>query len=393
MEPEKNTGAGPLAGVKVVDVSSAVAGPWVSSWLAEQGADVIFVEKVGIPDVMRMTGAMTGDQSGCWVHMHRNKRGMDLDIRTDVGHEILTKLVVEADVFIQNFRPGVVERLSIDYASLSKLNPDLVYLSVSGFGPDGPYSDRPVYDPIIQALSGMAEAQNGTYVKAVVADKATAMAGANAVLAALLARANGAGGQHVQIALLDTMLHWMWLEVFWNESLPDATPTPTYSDWYEPWDTADGQIAANWVNVAQYRGACVALGRPELADDPRFATREARLRNADAQRAEFAAILKPMATVDAISALEAADVPCARVLSRQEVFDDPQVVHNGLVVEEFHATAGRIRTVLPPAKFSGTPTQLERQSPGKGEHTDEILLELGFHIREIEELRANDIVA
>jgi Predicted acyl-CoA transferases/carnitine dehydratase len=134
-----------------------------------------------------------------------------------------------------------------------------VYLSISGFGADGPYTDRPVYDPIIQAMSGMTEAQNGTYVKAVVADKTTAMAGANAVLAALLARANGASGQHVQIALLDTMLHWMWLEVFWNESLPDAVPTPTYSEWYEPWDTADGQIAANWVNFGQYKGACVAL--------------------------------------------------------------------------------------------------------------------------------------
>ena len=125
---------------------------------------------------------------------------------------------------------------------------------MSGFGADGPYVDRPVYDPIIQAISGMAEAQNGTYVKAVVADKQTAMAGANAILAALVARSNGAGGQHIEIALLDAMLHWMWLEVFWNESLPEGEPAPTYSEWYEPWDTADGQIAANWVNFGQYKG-------------------------------------------------------------------------------------------------------------------------------------------
>ena len=393
MKPEQQNGTGPLAGIRVVDVSSAVAGPWASSWLAEQGADVIFIEKVGVPDVMRMTGAVNGDQSGCWVSMHRNKRGMDLDIREEAGREILMKLVVEADVFIQNFRPGVVERLAIDYSNLSKINPDLVYLSVSGFGADGPYTDRPVYDPIIQAMSGMTEAQNGTYVKAVVADKTTAMAGANAVLAALVARANGAGGQHVQVALLDTMLHWMWLEVFWNESLPDAAPTPTYSEWYEPWETVDGQIAANWVNFDQYRNACEALGRPELADDPRFATRDARLRNSAAQRTEFGAILKQMTTADAISTLEAADVPCARVLSRHEVFADPQVIHNRTIIEEVHPTAGRIRTVKPPAKFSATPTQLRHHSPGKGEHTDEILSELGFHNHEIEELRAKDIVA
>ena len=384
---------GPLAGIKVVDVSSAVAGPWVSSWLAELGAEVIFVEKVGVPDVMRMTGAISGDQSGCWVHMHRNKRGMDLNLRSESGRDILLKLVAEADVFVQNFRPGVAHRLQIDYPALSAINPDLVYLSVSGFGQDGPYADRPVYDPIIQALSGMTEAQNGTYVKAVVADKTTAMAGANAVLAALVARSNGAGGQHIELALLDAMLHWMWLEVFWNESLPESDPAPTYSEWYEPWDTADGQIAANWVNFEQYKGACQALGKPELADDSRFATRDARLQNADAQRSEFAAILKTMFTDDALSALEAADVPCARVVSRQEVFDDPQVLHNDIIISEMHPTAGKIRTIRPPANFSKTPTALTRHSPGKGEHTNEILSQLGFNPSQIGELRKQNIVA
>ena len=393
MKDAQEANNGPLAGIKVVDVSSAVAGPWVSSWLAELGAEVVFVEKVGVPDVMRMTGATSGDQSGCWVHMHRNKRGMDLDIRSDTGRDILLQLVSEADVFIQNFRPGVADRLQIDYLALSAVNPDLVYLSVSGFGPSGPYADRPVYDPIIQAISGMAEAQNGTYVKAVVADKTTAMAGANAVLAALVARSNGAGGQHIELALLDAMLHWMWLEVFWNESLPEGQPAPTYSEWYEPWDTADGQIAANWVNFDQYKGACEALGRPELAEDPRFATRDARLQNADAQRSEFAVTLKTMSTSDALSALEAADVPCARVISRQEVFNDPQVLHNDIIITETHPTAGPIKTVKPPAKFSGTPTALTRHSPGKGEHTDEILAQLGFSQSEIEELHKQNIVA
>ena len=390
---KQQVGHGPLAGITVVDVSSAVAGPWVSSWLAELGAEVIFIEKVGVPDVMRMTGAISGDQSGCWVHLHRNKRGMDLDVRSEAGRDILMKLVSKADVFIQNFRPGVVQRLQIDYPALSAINPELVYLSVSGFGPDGPYADRPVYDPIIQALSGMTEAQNGTYVKAVVADKTTAMAGTNAVLAALVARSNGAGGQHIELALLDAMLHWMWVEVFWNESLPDGDPAPTYSEWYEPWDTADGQIAANWVNFDQYKGACEALGRPELANDPRFATRDARLQNADAQRSEFAATLKTMLTDDALLALEAADVPCARVVSRQEVFEDPQVLHNDIIISETHPTAGQIRTAKPPAKFSKTPTALTRHAPGKGEHTDEILRQLGLESSEIDELRKQNIVA
>ncbi len=393
MEEQNDNNSGPLAGIKVVDVSSAVAGPWVSSWLAEFGADVVFIEKVGTPDVMRMTGATSGDQSGCWVHMHRNKRGMDLDVRSDVGRDILMQLVSEADVFIQNFRPGVAERLKIAYPDLSSANPDLIYLSVSGFGAEGPYVDRPVYDPIIQAISGMAEAQNGTYVKAVVADKQTAMAGANAILAALVARSNGAGGQHIEIALLDAMLHWMWLEVFWNESLPEGEPAPTYSEWYEPWDTADGQIAANWVNFEQYKGACEALGRPELAEDPRFATRDARLQNAAAQRSEFASVLKNFSTADALSALEDADVPCARVLSRQEIFDDPQVLHNDIIVSEVHPVAGPIRTVKSPVRFRGTPTGLHRHAPSKGEHTDEILSELGFSQNQIQDLHTQNFVA
>tara|TARA_B100001741_G_scaffold67276_1_gene53478 strand:- start:6994 stop:8070 length:1077 start_codon:yes stop_codon:yes gene_type:complete len=357
------------------------------------GAEVILIEKVGIPDVMRMTGAISEDQSGCWVHMHRNKRGMDLDIRSEAGRSILLDLVERADVFIQNFRPGVTERLGIDFPTLSAINPELVYLSVSGFGSDGPYANQPVYDPIIQAVSGMAEAQNGTYVKAVVADKTTAMAGANAILAALVARANGSGGQHIEVALLDAMLHWMWLEVFWNESLPDAEPAPTYSEWYEPWDTVDGQIAANWVNFKQYQGACEALGKPELANDPRFATRDARLQNADAQRAEFAALLRQLSTKEALAALVAADVPCARVASRKDVFQDPQVLHNDIILDEVHPRIGRVRTVRPPAKFSKTPVSLNRPAPSKGEHTDEILLELGLDVGQIAALRDQQIVA
>jgi crotonobetainyl-CoA:carnitine CoA-transferase CaiB-like acyl-CoA transferase len=385
-------GTGPLAGIKVVDVSGAVAGPWASSQLAEQGADVILVEKVGVPDVMRLTGAIVGDQSGTWVQMHRNKRAIDLDVRHPEGREILLSLTDDADVFIQNFRPGVVDRLGIGYADVSARNPDIVYLSVSGYGPDGPYSGEPVYDPIIQARSGMAEAQNGDYVRAVVADKTAAMTGANAILAALVARGNGQGGQHIEVNLLESMLAWLFVEAYWNETLPDADPTPTYSEWYMPWDTADGQIAANWTNFKQYQGACRAVGRPDLADDPRFSSREGRLKNADAQRREFGEALAKMTTADALDALHQADVPAAPVLARHEIFDDPQVVHRGTIIESVHPTAGRTRTARPPARFEKTPTAIERHAPGKGEHTDEILAQLGHDADSIARLRADGVV-
>ena len=386
-------GTGPLDGITVVDVSSAVAGAWVSTQLAEMGAEVVMIEKVGASDVMRLTGAIVGDQSGCWVQMHRNKRGMDLDIRDARGREILLQLVEGADVFIQNFRPGVAERLRIGYDDLSAINPDLVYLSVSGFGPDGPYAHQPVYDPIIQSLSGMTEAQGGDFVKSATADKTTAMTGANAVLGALLARSNGAGGQHVEVNLLDSTLSWMWLDYFWNESVPEAPRTPTYSEWYSPWQTIDGWVGAIWPSDEQYARVCGKLGVSHLADDPRFATREARIRNSNEHQREFAKLLGEFTTADALKALEEADVPCAPVLSITDVFDDPQVKHNETVLTHHHPVAGQVRTTRFPARFSKTPTQLERLAPGKGEHTDEVLTELGRSPAEIAELRAEGTVA
>ncbi len=386
-------GQGPLQGFKVVDVSTAVAGAWVSSHLAEMGAEVLLIEKVGAPDVMRLTGAIAGDQSGCWVQMHRNKRGMDLDIRNARGREILLKLVEDADVFIQNFRPGVAERLRIGYDDLRGLNPELVYLSVSGFGHDGPYAHRPVYDPIIQSLTGMTEAQGGDFVKAVVADKTTAATGANAVLGALLARSSGAGGQHVEVNLLDSTLSWMWLDYFWNEALPEARRTPTYSEWYSPWKTADGWVGAIWPSDSQYERVCHRLGAPHLIDDPRFATREARIRNSNEHQHEFAQLLGELTTDEALGALEEADVPCAKVLNLREVFDDPQVRHNETVLTHHHPTAGLVRTTRFPARFSKTPTQMERLAPDKGQHTDEVLSELGHSPAQIAELRSEGIIA
>ncbi len=250
-----------------------------------------------------------------------------------------------------------------------------------------------MYDPIIQGLSGLAEVQNGDYMRSIVVDKTAAMTGANAILAALVARAGGAGGQHIDVNLLDSMLAWLFVDAYWNETIPDAEPAPTYSEWYEPWPTSDGLVTANWTNFEQYQGACRAVGRPDLADDPRFTTREARVRNAHAQRAEFAAALGELTTEQALAALRAADVPCGPVLDRREVLDDPQVRHNGSVIESEHPTAGRIRTARPPARFSKTPSAIERHAPGKAEHTDEILREIGLDDGEIDRLREAGVVA
>lgn len=383
---------GPLTGVKVLDCSAVVAGPWASSQLADMGADVIFIERAEGPDVMRLTGPVNGDQSGCWVSMHRNKRGMAMNLRDERAIDVVKQLANEADIFLQNFRPGVADRLGIGYDDLAAVNPELVYVSISGFGPDGPYSDQPVYDPIVQGLSGFAHAQGGDFAKTVVADKTTAMTAANAALGAYIARLNGAGGQHVQLSLLESLLAWMWPDVFWNEALPDEPEVPAYSVWYSPYDTSDGQVSAVWVSYGQFQGAARAVGRPDVAEDERFATRGGRLKHSLAMRAEFGEALKKLTTAEALAALRSVDVPCAPVLDRAGAMADPQVAHMKILVESDHPTAGRTVTVRPPATFSKTPGGIRTPSPGRSEHSDSVLTELGFSESRIAEYRDDGVI-
>ena len=386
-------GHGALAGFTVVDVSSAVSGPLTSALLADHGAEVVLVEPVGRYDAVRMTGPTVGDVSGAWMALNRNKRAVAVNLRDRRGHELIFRLAASADVFVQNFRPGVIDRLGLGYGLLNEANPELVYVSISGFGSDGPYADQPVYDPVVQGLSGLAAVQGGTFVKTLVPDKVTAMTAAHAVMAALVARARGGGGQHVEINMLDSTVAFLWPDTMWNEALPDEEPVPNYTDWYAPYDTADGRISAVWTTQEQYRRGVEALGRGDLLDDPRFATRVARVQNAMAMREEFAAALEPFTTAEALTRLRAADVPCGPINDRSDVLTDPQLTHNRLLVEFDHPRAGRTRVARPPARMSATPTSLRRPAPGYGEHTDEVLHELGVSDDEIAALRDAAVVA
>jgi crotonobetainyl-CoA:carnitine CoA-transferase CaiB-like acyl-CoA transferase len=326
------------------------------------------------------------------VSLHRNKRAIALNLRDARGVDLVKKLVAQADIFLQNFRPGVAERLGIGFDDLAPINRELIYVSVSGFGPTGPYAGQPVYDPIVQSIAGMAHAQGGDFVKSVLADKITAMTAAQAALGALIGRQNGAGGQHVEISMLESMLAWMWPDVYWNESLPNENPVPTYSIWYSPYDTQDGQVCAVWVSYGQFQAAARAVGRPDVADDPRFATRDGRLKHSLAMRAVFGEALATLTTEGALAALRSVDVPCAPVLDRAGAMADPQVEHLELLVESQHPTAGHSVTVRPPARFSATPTAIRSHAPGRGEHTDEVLAELGIAPSLVAQLRDEAVI-
>jgi len=384
---------GALEGIRVIDVSAAVAGPYISSQLADMGADVIMIEPVHRPDVMRVTGPVVGSVSGSWVGMHRNKRAMAVNLRDPRGLDALLRLVDGADVFVQNFRPGVAERLGIGFDVLAGRNERLVYVSVSGFGPDGPYADQPVYDPIVQGLAGIAASQGGDMVKNVLVDKVTAMTAANAALGALLARGRTGRGQHVQVSLLDAAMSFMWLDAYWNHAMPEAEPVPTYTSWYTPYDCADGQVALAWPTDDKFRRAAEGLGRPELADDARFATRAGRVMFAAELLEECRSTFARLTTADALARLREADVPSAPVKSRDEALADPQVVHNRLVEDHVHPVAGAVRITRPPARFSDTPSTIHRHAPAFGEHTDEVLRELGLDTPAIAALRADGVVA
>jgi len=383
---------GALDGIRVVDVSAAVAGPFISTQLADMGADVVMVEPVHRPDVMRVSGPIVGDVSGSWVAMHRNKRAIAVDLRDPRMLEAVRSLADRADVFVQNFRPGVAERLGVGHAELRARNDRLVYVSVSGFGPDGPYAGQPVYDPIVQGIAGVAASQRGDFVRNVMVDKVTAMTAANATLGALLARGRTGRGQHVEVNMLDATLAFTWLDTFWNHSIEGVEPVPTYTEWYQPYDCADGQVALAWPTDDKFRRAMEGLGRPELADDERFATRAGRVRHAaaliDACRDTFGRLT----TADALARLRNADVPSAPVKSLDETLADPQVTHNRVVETHRHPTAGTVRITRPAARFSATPTAITRHAPGFGEHTDEVLTELGLDTATIATLRADGVI-
>ncbi|MDX1383562.1 MAG: CaiB/BaiF CoA-transferase family protein [Thermoanaerobaculia bacterium] len=393
--------AGPLEGFRIVELATMVSGPLATLLLGDQGADVIKVEQPGSGDLMRHLGPKRGGVTAIWTTANRNKRSIALDLKSEEGRQALLDLVAGADVFLQNFRPGVVERMGLGYEALRRVRPDLVYVSISGFGEEGPYAQKRVYDPIIQALSGLAaiQADRGTLrpkmVRTIIPDKITAMTAAQAVTAALLARSRSGEGQHIRLAMLDATLSFIWPEgmvtqTFRGGDVADPRPGRTSDLVYE---TADGYITASTMSDAEWEGMARATGHPEWLEDERYDTPGGRVANADSRLEMVGEVLRGDTSDAWIRKLEAEDVPCAKILSREEVVADPQVAVNGLLVEEDHPQAGPIRYARPAARFAATPTATRRPAPALGEHTDEVLGEIGYAADRIAALRRAGAVA
>ena len=377
---------GPLTGYRVIDFTNVIAGPYATMILADQGADVIKVEAPHRPDHTRHAGPGNTGMTASFVNNNRNKRSISIDVKSDEGREALKRLVATADVFIQNFRPGVVERLGIGEDDLRAVKPDLVYVSMSGWGEKGPLSHKPVYDPIIQALSGLATVQAGSdeerprLIRTILPDKLTGVTAAQAVVAALAGRAKSGEGQHVKVSMLDSIIAFLWSSDMGGQTFigkeMSAQRAATFIDLI--YQTKTDYITVSTMTNIQWEAFCRTAGREHLLEDERFKTPALRDQHANERLQLIQEALLERPAAEWLAILDEAGVPCAPVLTRREMIDHPQVVASGIVVEHDHPHAGPLRQARPAARFEGTPTEIRNGAPLLGEHTYDILREVGY---------------
>lgn len=376
-----------------------VSGPLATMMLADQGADVIKVESPA-GDHSRHVATRRGGFSASFVNNNRNKRSVVLDLKHADGVNTLKRLAADADVFVQNFRPGVAGRLGIGEEAIRAANPGIIYASICGFGFEGPYAQKPVFDPLIQALSGLTTVQAGSderrprLVRTILPDKLSAIQASQAITAALFSRERTGEGQSVHLSMLDTVVFFLWSSDMGGHTfVGDELETETAQSWIDLiYETADGYVSIAVMQDKDWRSLAVALERPDLLEDERFATAALRDINKDARTRLTQEAVRPFTTRDVLERLESRDVPCAPVLTRREMIRHPQVVQNGVIVETEHPGAGTLRQARQPAVFSGTPARNRRGAPRHGEHTRETLLEHGFTAGEITALEESGAI-
>ncbi len=380
---------GALDGVRIVDLSQIVSGPMAATLLADQGASVIKVETPG-GDPVRGLGPRKGDLSSMFIAVNRGKRGIAIDLKTAGGRSIIERLIAKADVLIENFRPGAMERLGLGYVRCREINPALIFASITGFGPDGPYANIRVYDPVVQAVSGIAATQTDKegrpqLVRSLVADKVTALTAAQAITAALFHRERTGQGQRVDIAMLDAAVAFNWPDGMYNYSFLDDAPAPfpEYGAMMRLWAAKDGQVAIGALQDAEFVALANAVGRDDLASDPRFSSVGNRMKH---QKDWAPVISAALAGLD-LDALMAGFVREGAVGGRVNLLpgvpEDPQVVHNGIIATTDHGDIGRVRGARHPARFAASPAATVRPAPHLGEHGAAILGELGFDSAQI----------
>lgn len=392
---------GPLDGIRILDLSAVISGPFSTMILADQGADVIKVETPGIGDFTRHAGNKQNGISASFLNNNRNKRSVVIDLKSPEGVAALKRIAATCNAVVQNFRPGVVERLGVGYEDMKAVRDDIVYVSISGFGERGPWAGKPVYDPIVQALSGLASVQGGSdqqrprLIRTIVPDKLTAVTASQAITAALLAQAVKGVGQHVRLSMLDSVLAFLWSSDMGAQTYVGKQVTQQRAASFIDliYETKDGYMSVAVMTNPQWQAFCKVMGHPEWIEDERFATTELRDLNIDARLELIQSVLIDRTTEDLLQTLEEAGVPCAPVLHRKDVIEHPQVLAADILREHDHPVAGRLRQTRTAARFSETEPEYRHGAPALGEHTDVVLAEAGLNADEIAELRSVGAVA
>jgi crotonobetainyl-CoA:carnitine CoA-transferase CaiB-like acyl-CoA transferase len=406
--------AQPLSGIRVLDLSRVLAGPWCTQTLADLGADVIKVERPGSGDDTRGWGppflkdreGRDTAESAYYLGTNRNKRSIAVDIAQPAGQALIRELVARCDVFIENFKVGDMARYGLDATALCALNPALVYCSVTGFGQTGPYRERAGYDYAVQGIGGLMSVTGERddlpgggpqKVGVAVADLFTGMYATVAILAALRHRDRTGEGQVVDMALLDSQVA-MLANLGANYLATGVAPARAGNAHqnivpYQVFEVADGHLILAVGNDSQFAKFCEVAGAAELASDPRFMRNEGRVRHRDMLVPLLATLMTRRTKRDWLNALEAAKVPCGAINNLAEVFADPQVNARGMTVAVDHPLAGSLRLVASPMKLSATPVQYRRAPPLLGEHTDEVLRDLGWSDAQRAALRAHGVIA
>ena len=389
----------PLQGIRIVDLSTVFSGPMAAALLSDQGAEVIKVESLD-GDTTRNIGPAKGDLSSSFVAANRGKRNLAIDLKAPAALAVVHALLARADVLIENFRPGVMQRLGLADADLAQRFPALIRLSITGFGPDGPRAADKAYDAVIQALGGVAASQRDpatgapVVLASTVCDKVTALTAAQAVTAALFARSRDGLGRRVEVSMLDATLAFQWPDAMYNHVWVDEPPPalPEFGATQRPWRTADGHVATMVPQPAEFAGMCTALGRPDIPQDPRFATLPARYRNGAALRALLEPLMAQFDNATLEDRFRAHGAALGRVNERSEVLSDPQVLHNQAVVVVDNGDAGRVRVARSAARFDGQAQAPSRGAARLGAHSAEVLRELGFSDEQIAALAAQGVL-
>lgn len=394
---------GPLEGVKVVDLSMVVAGPVATMLMAEQGAEVIKIEPLDGDLLRKGQMFVKGGMNSLTINCNRGKQSIAVDMKTPEGLAIVKKLTADADVFVQNFRAGAIERLGINADELRADNDRLITVWMSGYGPDGPNAHDAVFDPVIQAVTGHAAVQLNPEIpfadvhRTIIMDKSTALTAAQAITAALFARERTGKGQHIELSMLNSALYFFWPDGAMGHALidDDVSPGVTLYESMSLTQCADGHFVYFMAGDAHWHGVFRALDHPEWGDNPNWGTIEGRM--SAENRAEVGGLMTnafmKYSRDDILERLKAQDVPAAPMLEVDEIPSHPQVQHNNVFTEWEHPHAGKVRQPAAAAKFSDTPNVPQWQVPMLGENTDTILLDNGWSTDDVAALRESGVVA